>query len=103
MGGENLIRNSLEFVVFEKFISDEYGRWRIHDKIIPEWAHSQVQVHRTYRRPKVTQDDLELKERHEKRRRDMTGEKSEERSEENIETEENKNSSAGQSPQPALT
>lgn len=28
----------LEYVVFESHITDEYGRWRIHGKVIPAWA-----------------------------------------------------------------
>ncbi|KAL5970034.1 putative 39S ribosomal protein L45 mitochondrial [Taenia solium] len=28
----------LEYVVFENYITDEYGRWRIHGKVAPAWA-----------------------------------------------------------------
>ena len=66
-----MIRNSLEFVVFEKQISDEYGSWRMHDKIVPEWAQSDVRVQRTFRKPKVSEDDLELKRRHDEKVKDV--------------------------------
>ncbi|KAM7540935.1 hypothetical protein Aperf_G00000026419 [Anoplocephala perfoliata] len=28
----------LEYVVFENYITDEYGRWRIHGKVVPPWV-----------------------------------------------------------------
>ncbi|KAK8780492.1 hypothetical protein V5799_018166 [Amblyomma americanum] len=36
-GSEAMIKDVLEYVVFEKHISDIYGTWRVHSKIIPEW------------------------------------------------------------------
>ncbi|RXG62253.1 putative 39S ribosomal protein L45, mitochondrial [Armadillidium vulgare] len=36
-GSETVLRDVLEYVVFEKHISNIYGLWRIHDKIIPSW------------------------------------------------------------------
>lgn len=36
-GSPHLERDVLDFVVFEKNIIDLYGRWRLHDKITPEW------------------------------------------------------------------
>lgn len=36
-GSEILAKDVLEYVVFEKHISNEYGLWRLHDKIIPDW------------------------------------------------------------------
>ncbi|XP_013113533.1 large ribosomal subunit protein mL45 [Stomoxys calcitrans] len=36
-GSEIVAKDVLEYVVFEKHISNEYGRWRLHDKIIPDW------------------------------------------------------------------
>ncbi|XP_034836154.1 large ribosomal subunit protein mL45 [Maniola hyperantus] len=37
-GSEILAKDVLEYVVFEKHLSNLYGTWRIHDKIIPDWA-----------------------------------------------------------------
>ncbi|XP_045207551.2 probable 39S ribosomal protein L45, mitochondrial [Mercenaria mercenaria] len=36
-GSPLLEKDVLDFVVFEKNIVDLYGKWRIHDKIVPEW------------------------------------------------------------------
>lgn len=37
-GSEILAKDVLEYVVFEKHLSNEYGKWRLHDKIIPDWT-----------------------------------------------------------------
>ena len=50
-GNENLIKDVLEYVVFEKHVSDEYGRWRIHEKIIPSWMPPREPLHKTYIKP----------------------------------------------------
>jgi large subunit ribosomal protein L45 len=51
-GSEKLAKDCLEYVVFEKHIADEYGQWRLHGKIIPEWLTGQQQpVLRTVRQP----------------------------------------------------
>jgi large subunit ribosomal protein L45 len=51
-GSESLAKDCLEYVVFEKHISDEYGLWRIHGKIIPDWMPpGQQTVVRTMRKP----------------------------------------------------
>lgn len=36
-GSEILSKDVLEYVVFEKHLANEYGVWRVHDKIIPDW------------------------------------------------------------------
>ncbi|XP_022913098.1 large ribosomal subunit protein mL45 [Onthophagus taurus] len=36
-GSKIIAKDVLEYVVFEKHLANEYGSWRIHDKIIPEW------------------------------------------------------------------
>ncbi|XP_011503837.1 PREDICTED: probable 39S ribosomal protein L45, mitochondrial [Ceratosolen solmsi marchali] len=36
-GSEILKKNVLEYIVFEKHLSNEYGQWRLHSKIIPSW------------------------------------------------------------------
>lgn len=50
-GSENLVKDSLEYVVFEKHLADEYGSWRVHAKIIPTWLPSGQPVVRTMRQP----------------------------------------------------
>ena len=70
-GGEELIKDSLEYVVFERHLSDEYGAWRIHGKIVPAWQPSTPVVSRTFRRPHVKPEDYELKEAAEASRQTM--------------------------------
>nr|XP_018903060.1 PREDICTED: probable 39S ribosomal protein L45, mitochondrial isoform X1 [Bemisia tabaci] len=36
-GSEVVAKDVLEYVVFEKHIINVYGKWRVHDKIIPDW------------------------------------------------------------------
>ncbi|XP_061725704.1 large ribosomal subunit protein mL45 [Cydia pomonella] len=37
-GSEILAKDVLEYIVFEKHLSNMYGTWRIHHKIIPDWT-----------------------------------------------------------------
>ncbi|KAM7121101.1 LOW QUALITY PROTEIN: large ribosomal subunit protein mL45-like [Molossus nigricans] len=37
-GQEDVLKDVLEYVVFEKHLTNPYGRWRMHGKIIPPWA-----------------------------------------------------------------
>lgn len=36
-GSDVVAKDVLEYVVFEKHIVNQYGIWRIHGKIIPDW------------------------------------------------------------------
>lgn len=36
-GHDTVPKDVLEYVVFEKHLASKYGRWRVHDKIIPDW------------------------------------------------------------------
>ena len=51
-GSESLIKDCLEYVVFEKHIVEEYSRWRIHGKIIAPWLPKQDSILRTIKQPK---------------------------------------------------
>ena len=55
-GSPHLGKDVLDFVVFEKNIVDLYGRWRIHDKIRPDWL-PQLYKNQSVRLPK--NDELE--------------------------------------------
>lgn len=47
-GSESTPQDVLDFIVFEKHLSDSYGKWRIHTKITPEWKKGEPhQVPRT--------------------------------------------------------
>lgn len=48
-GSETVAKDVLEYVVFEKHLSNEYGQWRIHDKIIPDWSPAKEPAIKTYR------------------------------------------------------
>ena len=37
-GQEDVPRDVLEYVVFEKHLANPYGSWRMHGKIVPPWA-----------------------------------------------------------------
>ncbi|XP_062992566.1 large ribosomal subunit protein mL45 [Elgaria multicarinata webbii] len=37
-GGEQIPKDVLEYVVFERQLSYRYGQWRLHGKIVPAWA-----------------------------------------------------------------
>ncbi|KFQ12354.1 hypothetical protein N330_08336, partial [Leptosomus discolor] len=37
-GGEQAPKDVLEYVVFERYLVNPYGTWRMHGKIVPEWA-----------------------------------------------------------------
>lgn len=49
-GSEIIAKDVLEYVVFEKHLSNEYGVWRLHDKIIPDWLPPREPVKLTYRK-----------------------------------------------------
>ncbi|XP_046432011.1 large ribosomal subunit protein mL45 [Neodiprion pinetum] len=36
-GSEFVTKDVIEYIVFEKHLSNQYGIWRLHDKIIPTW------------------------------------------------------------------
>lgn len=48
-GSEILAKDVLEYVVFEKHLSNEYGTWRLHDKLIPDWMPPKEPAPITYR------------------------------------------------------
>jgi len=61
-GSPEIYRNVLEFVVFEKRVSDTYGVWRMHGKIEPDWLQSKPPITKTFRLPafeEIKLDDLE--------------------------------------------
>ncbi|NXG39470.1 RM45 protein, partial [Dromaius novaehollandiae] len=37
-GGEQVPKDVLEYVVFERHLVNPYGAWRMHGKIVPQWA-----------------------------------------------------------------
>lgn len=61
-GDPELKRTVLEFVVFEKRVSDTYGAWRMHGKIEPDFCEAKPPVHKTFRVPEheeISEEDIE--------------------------------------------
>ena len=50
-GSEVVAKDVLEYVVFEKHLANIYGIWRLHSKIIPDWAPPREPGLLTYRIP----------------------------------------------------
>lgn len=50
----------MDYIVFEKHLSNEYGIWRIHGKIIPNWM-SPIEIpSKTYILPKEKKESLPI-------------------------------------------
>jgi large subunit ribosomal protein L45 len=47
-GGEDVPKDVLEYVVFEKHLANEYSTWRIHGKVVPDWMPPRQPIIRTY-------------------------------------------------------
>ena len=58
-GSEVIAKDVLEYVVFEKHLANIYGKWRIHEKIIPDWMPPREPGLKTYVEQTV-QEDPEL-------------------------------------------
>ncbi|PSN42013.1 putative 39S ribosomal protein L45 [Blattella germanica] len=58
-GSEILAKDVLEYVVFEKHLSNQYGLWRIHEKIVPDWMPPKDPLPKTYVVPKETEETEE--------------------------------------------
>jgi len=56
LGSEDIPKDVLEYVVFEKHLSGMYGSWRIHGKITPEWATLREPIVKTLIEPKEEDD-----------------------------------------------
>lgn len=48
-GSEIIAKDVLEYVVFESNVSNAYGSWRLHSKIIPDWAEPKAPSFATWR------------------------------------------------------
>lgn len=55
-GSELLPKDVLEYVVFEKHLANEYGTWRLHAKIIPDWLPPRQPSMRTFKAENSTND-----------------------------------------------
>ncbi|KAM9267217.1 large ribosomal subunit protein mL45 [Morus bassanus] len=55
-GGEQVPKDVLEYVVFERYLVNPYGTWRMHGKIVPEWAPPKEPIVKTVMIPGPTLD-----------------------------------------------
>ncbi|NWX09624.1 RM45 protein, partial [Caloenas nicobarica] len=55
-GGEQMPKDVLEYVVFERYLVNPYGTWRMHGKIVPEWAPPKGPIVKTVMIPGPTLD-----------------------------------------------
>jgi hypothetical protein len=51
-GSPTVPKTVLEYVVFERYLTGMYGKWRLHDKIRPTWAPPIAPVIRSYAMPR---------------------------------------------------
>jgi len=61
-GSEIIAKDVLEYVVFEKHLANEYGTWRLHDKIIPDWAPPPEPSRKTFIVPEEPPKEVETAE-----------------------------------------
>ncbi|XP_013794078.1 probable 39S ribosomal protein L45, mitochondrial [Limulus polyphemus] len=47
-GSEAVVKDVLEYVVLEKHLANQYGMWRIHGKIVPEWMPPKDPILKTF-------------------------------------------------------
>jgi len=55
-GSETAVKDVLEYVVFEKHITNPYATWKIHGKIIPDWLPPRESIRKTYQRPDIDKE-----------------------------------------------
>ncbi|XP_076644761.1 mitochondrial ribosomal protein L45 [Halictus rubicundus] len=55
-GSEILRKDVLDYIVFEKHLSNQYGIWRLHAKIIPSWLPPEEIAAKTYTLPKKIEE-----------------------------------------------
>merc|ERR1719384_502385 len=56
-GSETVAKDVLEYVVFEKHLSNTYGTWRLHAKIVPDWLPARGPGKLTYRVPEEAAEE----------------------------------------------
>lgn len=55
-GSESTVKDVLEYVVFEKHLTNPYAQWKIHGKIIPSWLPPRDSITKTYPRPDIEKE-----------------------------------------------
>ncbi|XP_078036650.1 mitochondrial ribosomal protein L45 [Augochlora pura] len=60
-GSEMLRKDVLDYIVFERHLSNEYGTWRLHAKIVPSWLPPEEIAAKTYTLSTKEGDNLAAK------------------------------------------
>lgn len=60
-GDESVVKNILEYIVFENHVANIYGKWRIHGKIIPDWMPPRSPIPKTFVMPDIPEEEKEEK------------------------------------------
>lgn len=50
-GSDSVVKDVIDYAVFEKPLADVWSKWRLHAKIHPEWAPRPAPVRQTFRKP----------------------------------------------------
>ncbi|XP_061445669.1 large ribosomal subunit protein mL45 [Rhineura floridana] len=58
-GGEQIPKDVLEYIVFERHLINPYSQWRLHGKIVPAWAPPKDPILKTVMIPGPTLDPLQ--------------------------------------------
>ncbi|KOC65083.1 putative 39S ribosomal protein L45, mitochondrial [Habropoda laboriosa] len=61
LGSETVKKDVLDYIVFEKYLSNTYGIWRVHGKIIPNWLTPAEVASKTYVLPAEEKNSLPSK------------------------------------------
>ena len=56
-GDEQVVKNVVEYLVFENHVANIYGKWRVHGKIIPDWMPPRSPIPQTFVRPDITVEE----------------------------------------------
>jgi large subunit ribosomal protein L45 len=67
-GSEAVLKDVLEYCVFEQHLNYQYGSWRLHGKIIPDWMPAKDPIKKTFRKPVFTAESEEEKAEAERKR-----------------------------------
>lgn len=59
VGSEHLVKDCLEYVVFEKHLSEEYSEWRLHAKIFPDWMEPKNMPLKTMKKPDFSGEEYQ--------------------------------------------
>ena len=60
-GNENVPKDILEYIIFERILTYPYSQWRLHSKILPSWLPPSDPVLYTFEKPPIKYVEEEKK------------------------------------------